>query len=98
MSKKENFSTHNMIPLKLITILIYITGFLSSIILIIFVKFETEGYGGHYRTVINQLLSSWHGVVRNLYFNSVSEWILIKSPDQIQKLSQGERGPSRDQK
>ena len=27
--------------------------------------------------------------------HSVSEWILIKSPDQSQRLSQGERGPPR---
>jgi len=27
--------------------------------------------------------------------HSVSEWILIKSPDQSQRLWQGERGPPR---
>ena len=37
---------------------------LASIVLLFFVAYETGGDAGHYRTVINQLLSCFYGGVR----------------------------------
>ena len=50
--------------LRLITVIVYIIGVLASIPLFYFVAYETEGYAGHFRTVINQLLSFFYGAVR----------------------------------
>ena len=55
---------YNSIPLKLLTILVYIIEILSSTVMLIFVTYETKGLFGHYRTVINQLLSFGYGAVR----------------------------------
>ena len=49
--------------LRLITVIVYIIGVLASIPLVYFVVYETEGYAGHFRTVINQLLSFLYGAV-----------------------------------
>ena len=54
--------------LKLFTVIIYIIEILASTILLTFVMYETRGYAGHYRTVINQILSCGYGAVRNLVF------------------------------
>ena len=54
---------YNSIPLKLMTILVYIIEILSSTVMLIFVTYETKGLFGHYRTVINQLLSFGYGAV-----------------------------------
>ena len=56
------------ISLKLLTIIIYIIVILASAILLTFVVFERSGLAGHYRTVINQILSCGYGAVRNLVF------------------------------
>ena len=55
------------ILLKLLTVLVYIVNTLASIIMLSFVSFETGGNAGHYRTVINQLLSCGYGGV-SLFF------------------------------
>ena len=55
---------YNSIPLKLLTIIIYIIELWASTIMLIFVSYETKGLFGHYRTVINQLLSFSYGAVR----------------------------------
>ena len=54
---------YNSIPLKLLTIIIYIIEIWASIVMLIFVSYETKGLFGHYRTVINQLLSYVYGAV-----------------------------------
>ena len=54
--------------LKLFTVIVYIIEILASTILLTFVIYETRGYAGHYRTVINQILSCGYGAVRNLVF------------------------------
>ena len=54
---------YNSIPLKLLTIIIYIIELWASTILLIFVSYETKGLFGHYRTVINQLLSYAYAAV-----------------------------------
>ena len=54
---------YNSIPLKLLTIIIYIIELWASMIMLIFVSYEKKGLFGHYRTVINQLLSFGYGAV-----------------------------------
>ena len=54
---------YNSIPLKLLTIIIYVIEIWASIVMGIFVTYETKGLFGHYRTVINQLLSFGYGAV-----------------------------------
>ena len=58
----------NSFFLKLLTVIVYIIEILASTILLTFVIYETRGYAGHYRTVINQILSCGYGAVRNLVF------------------------------
>ena len=50
--------------LKFLTVIVYIVEILASIIMFAFVKYETGGDAGHYRTAINQLLSCGYGGVR----------------------------------
>ena len=50
--------------LKILTGVAYTVGVLASIPILAFVVYETGGYAGHFRTVINQLLSFIYGVVR----------------------------------
>ena len=60
---------YNSIHLKLLTIIIYIIDLWASTIMLIFVSYETKGLFGHYRTVINQLLSFGYGAVRYFQFH-----------------------------
>ena len=55
------------IILKLLTVIIYIIEILASTIFLTFVIFETRGYAGYYRTVINQLLSTCYAAVRYFF-------------------------------
>ena len=57
---------YNSIPLKLLTIIIYLIELWASTIMLIFVFYETNGLFGHYRTVINQLLSYGYGAVSKI--------------------------------
>ena len=57
---------YNSIPLKLLTIMIYLIELWASTIMLIFVVYETNGLFGHYRTVINQLLSYGYGAVSKI--------------------------------
>ena len=50
--------------LKLFTVIVYGAEIMSSIIMLAFVVYETNGLAGHYRTLINQLLSYHYGAVR----------------------------------
>ena len=52
--------------LKLITILVYVVEVIASMVMVAFVVFETQGLAGHYRTLINQLLSYLYGGVSRL--------------------------------
>ena len=52
------------VEIKIITVLVYMIEIFASIIMFFFVAYETQGYAGHYRTVINQLLSYFYGLVR----------------------------------
>ena len=50
--------------LRLLTVIVYIIEVLASIPMLYFVVYETGGSAGHFRTVINQLLSYLYGAVR----------------------------------
>ena len=54
---------YNLIPLKLLTIIVYLLELCAATVMLIFVVYETKGLFGHYRTVINQLLSFGYGAV-----------------------------------
>ena len=50
--------------LKIVTILVYIVNLMASIIMVAFIVYETKGLAGHYRTLVNQLMSCTYGAVR----------------------------------
>ena len=54
---------YDSLALKVLTVIVYIVEILASIVMLAFVAYETGGYAGHYRTVINQLLSCLYGAV-----------------------------------
>ena len=54
---------YDSIWLKLVAIIVYLIEILSSFVCIAFVVFETKGFAGHFRTLINQLLSYLYGTV-----------------------------------
>ena len=56
---------YNSIYLKLLTIITYLIEIWASTTMLIFVSHETRGLFGHYRTVINQLLSYAYAAVSN---------------------------------
>ena len=49
--------------LKIVTTVVYAVEVLASVIMMAFVVYETNGYNGHFRTLINQLLSHLYGGV-----------------------------------
>ena len=54
--------------LKIVTIIIYAMEIFASLIMLAFVAHETRGLFGHYRTLINQLLSYLYGGVSIILF------------------------------
>ena len=54
------------IGLKIVTIIVYTVVIFASLIMLAFVDHETRGFFGHFRTLINQLLSYLYGGVSNL--------------------------------
>ena len=60
---------YNSFWLKLATFGVYFVELISSVTLIAFVVYETNGYAGHYRTLINQLLSFLYAAV-SLHFKN----------------------------
>ena len=61
---------YNLIPLKLLTIIVYLLELWAVTVMLIFVVYETKGLFGHYRTVINQLLSYGYGAVSKKMTNN----------------------------
>ena len=59
---------YDSMGLKLFTVIVYVVEVLASVIMLAFVAYETGGYAGHYRTVINQLLSCLYGAVSRLFW------------------------------
>ena len=61
---EEWVDPYDTMVLKLLTVFVYLVEILAAIVMLSFVVYENQGYAGHYRTVINQLLSSLYGLVR----------------------------------
>ena len=60
---EEWIDPYNSVWLKMLTCCIYIVEVMAAVIMTSFVYYETNGYAGHYRTLINQLLSYFYGAV-----------------------------------
>ena len=60
---EEWIDPYDSVWLKILTFFIYIVEVKAALIMITFVYYETSGYAGHYRTLINQLLSYFYGGV-----------------------------------
>ena len=61
MASVEFVDPYDSVWLKLITVVVYAVELMSSAIMLAFITYEREY--GHYRTLINQLLSYLYGVV-----------------------------------
>ena len=62
-NSEEWIDPYDSVWLKILTFFIYIVEVKAASIMITFVYYETSGYAGHYRTLINQLLSYFYGGV-----------------------------------
>ena len=60
---KEWIDPYDGLWLRVFTILVYIVEVIAAMIMFAFVRYETGGLAGHYRTFINQLLSYLYGAV-----------------------------------
>ena len=60
---EEWIDPYDSVWLKILTFFVYIVEVMAASIMITFVYYETSGYAGHYRTLINQLLSYFYGGV-----------------------------------
>ena len=59
----KSLDLFDSIWLKLFTILVYIVEVIASIVMLAFVAYEAKGLAGHFRTLINHLLSYLYGGV-----------------------------------
>ena len=66
---EEWIDPYDSVWLKILTFFIYIVEVTAASIMITFVFYETSGYAGHYRTLINQLLSYFYGGV--IHYQSI---------------------------
>ena len=64
---KDWMDPFDSIWLKLITVVVYILEVAASMVMFTFVRYETQGCAGHYRTIINQFLSYLYGAVSLLF-------------------------------
>ena len=54
---------YDSIWLKMLSVILYAFEIFASLVMMTFVNYESAGYFGHYRTLINQLLSHLYGGV-----------------------------------
>ena len=71
MASVEFVDPYDSIWLKLITVFVYAVELMSSAIMLAFIIYERQY--GHYRTLINQLLSYLYGVV-SMYFLGLKKY------------------------
>ena len=81
---KEWNDPYNSIWLKLATILVFSIEVMLAGIMFAFVYYETTGLAGHYRTVINQLLSFLYGGV-SLSTTKKQKWTYLLENSEIFK-------------
>ena len=67
---------YDSIWLKLLSVIIYAMEIFESFVMVTFVNYETAGLFGHYRTLINQLLSHLYGGVSTFLKFSIEIEIL----------------------
>ena len=71
---------YDSVWLKIIAILSYFIGLVSSVIMLAFVNYET-GHHGNFRTVINQLVSNMYAMVsKKIYFHTFSRVLRCSAP------------------
>ena len=76
------------IGLKIVTIIVYAVVIFASLIMLAFVDHETRGFFGHFRTLINQLLSYLYGGVSNLsMYNFVYLYLPLVNKGMMQRQS-----------
>jgi hypothetical protein len=59
----SDLDPYDSIWLKLLTILVYHVEVIASLVMLAFVAYEAKGLAGHFRTLINHLLSYLYGGV-----------------------------------
>ena len=64
IESKRNYDLYDSPVLKGLTLLIYISEIISSVIMFAFVHYERSGDAGSYRTFNNQLIAYLRGGVR----------------------------------
>ena len=69
--KNDWIDPYDSIWLKLLSVIIYAMEIFESIVMITFINYENAGLFGHYRTLINQLLSHLYGGVSTFFGNNV---------------------------
>ena len=72
---QRSHDPYDSVWLKLLTIAVYIVEILGSMLMLAFVSYESQGYAGHYRTLINQLCSYFYSGVSTV----VCKLVLMKS-------------------
>ena len=87
IESKRNYDLYDSPILKGITLLIYISEIVSSLIMFAFVHYERSGDAGSYRTFNNQLLAYLHGGVRPNYLQLMNVETDSKKFRQHQKLT-----------
>ena len=76
------------IGLKIVTVIVYAVEIFASLIMLAFVDHETRGFFGHFRTLINQLLSYLYGGVSNLsMYNFVYLYLPLVNKGMMQRQS-----------
>ena len=63
INNEEWLDPYDSMWLKSITYIVYLIEVLAASVMVSFVYYEISGYAGHYRTLINQLLSYFYGAV-----------------------------------
>ena len=75
--KKEHIIDPYSISLKMITVGIYVIELTCTLVMFSFVFYEWSGCVGAYRSIINQLVAYFYGVVSLVFFKFI---ITEKSP------------------
>ena len=70
--KQEHVIDPYSISLKIITVGIYVMDLTGTLVMFSFVVYERSGYAGAYRSIINQLLAYFYGIVSSVLCKVIS--------------------------
>ena len=73
--KQDHIIDPYSILLKMITIGIYVMELTCTLVMFSFVVYERSGYAGAYRSIINQLLAYFYGVVSSVLCTEKSQFV-----------------------